>query len=43
MSPMKKSRLKNKANKVKDPTAIRNKKKRNYVVNLDKVAKLECF
>ena len=40
----KKSRLKNKTNKIKDPTDIRNlKKKRNYVANLDKVANLEYF
>ena len=41
---MKRSNLKNKANKTKDPTDIRNyKKQRNYVVNLNKEAKLEYF
>ena len=41
---MKRSRLKNKANKTKDPTDIRNyKKQRNHVVNLNKEAKLEYF
>ena len=39
---MKRSKLKNKANKTKDPTDIRNcKKQRNYVMN--KEAKLEYF
>ena len=41
---MKRSRVKNKANKIKDPTDIRNhQKQRNYVVNLNKAAKLEYF
>ena len=41
---MKRSRLKNKANKTKDPTDIRNyKKQRDYVVNLNKEAKFEYF
>ena len=41
---MKKSRLKNKENKTKDPTDIKNyKKQRNYVANLNKEAKLEYF
>ena len=41
---MKRSKLKNKANKTKDPTDIKNyKKQRNYVVNLNKEAKLEYF
>ena len=41
---MKRSKLKNKANKTKGPTDIRNyKKQRNYVVNLNKEAKLEYF
>ena len=41
---MKKSRLKNEANKTKDPADIRNyKNQRNYVVNLNKKAKLEYF
>ena len=41
---MKKSRLKTKANKTKDPTDIRNyKKQENYIVNLNKEAKLEYF
>ena len=41
---MKRSRLKNKANKGKDPTDIRNyKKQRYYVVNLNEEAKLEYF
>ena len=41
---MKRPKLKNKANKTKDPTDIRNyKKQRNYVVNLNKEAKLEYF
>ena len=41
---MKRSRLKNKANKTKDPTDIKNyKKQRNYVANLNKEAKLEYF
>ena len=39
---MKRSKLKNKANKTKDPTDIRNyKKQRNYVVNLNKEEKVE--
>ena len=41
---MKRSRLKNNANKTKGPTGIRNyRKQRNYVVNLKKAAKLEYF
>ena len=41
---MKRSRLKNKANKTKDPSDIKNyKKQRNYVANLNKEAKLEYF
>ena len=41
---MKRSRLKNKANKTKDPADIKNyKKQRNYVANLNKAAKLEYF
>ena len=41
---MKRSKLKNKAYKTKDPTDIRNyKKQRNYVVNLSKVAKFKYF
>ena len=41
---MKKSRLKNKANKTKDPTDNRNcKKQRHCIVNLNKEAKLEYF
>ena len=41
---MERLKLKNKANKAKDPTDIRNyKKQRNYVVNLNKEAKLEYF
>ena len=41
---MKKSRLKNEANKIQDPADIRNyKNQRNYVVNLNKQAKLEYF
>ena len=39
---MKRSRLKNKVNKTKDPTGIRNyKKQKNYVVNLNKDSKCE--
>ena len=38
---MKRSRLKNKVNKAKDPTDIRSCKKINRVVNLNKEAKLE--
>ena len=39
---MKRSRLKNKANKTKDPTDIKNyKKQRNYVANVNREAKLE--
>ena len=41
---MKRSTLKNKANKTKDPTDIKNyKKQQNYVANLNKEAKLEYF
>ena len=41
---MKRSRLKDKANKTKDPSDIKNyKKQRSYVVNLNKEAKLEYF
>ena len=41
---MKRSKLKNKANKTKLLTDIRNcKKQRNYVVNLNKNAKFEYF
>ena len=41
---MKRSRLKNKANKTKDPTDIKNYKiQRNYVANLNKEAKFEYF
>ena len=41
---IKRSRLKNKANKTKDPSDIKNyKKQRNYVANLNKEAKLEYF
>ena len=41
---IKRSRLKNKANKTKDPTDIKNyKKQRNYVANLNKDAKLKYF
>ena len=41
---MKRSKLKNKANKTKGPADIRNyKKQRNYFVNLNKEAKLEYF
>ena len=41
---MERSKLKNKANKTKEPTDIRNyKKQQNYVVNLNKEAKLEYF
>ena len=41
---MKRSRLKNKANKSKKPIDISNfKKQRNYVVNLNKQAKFEYF
>ena len=41
---MKRSRLKNKANKTKKPIDISNfKKQRNYVVNLNKQAKFEYF
>ena len=41
---MKRSKLKNKANKTKLPTDIRNyKKQQNCVVNLNKNAKLEYF
>ena len=41
---MKRSKLKNKANKTKNPSDIKNyKKQRNYVVQLNKNAKLEYF
>ena len=41
---MKRSRLKNKANKTKNPIDTSNfKKQRNYVVNLNKQAKFEYF
>ena len=41
---MKTSRLKYKTNKAKKPTDIRNfKRQRNYVVNLNKQAKIEYF
>ena len=41
---MKRSRLKNKANKTKDPTTLKTKKKqRDYVANLNKETKLEYF
>ena len=41
---MKRSRLKNKANKTKKSTDIRNLKKQpNYVVNMNKQAKIEFF
>ena len=41
---MKRSRLRKKANKIKDPTdIIKYKKQRNYVVNLNKEARLEYF
>ena len=41
---MKRSRLKNKATKTKKPTDITNQKKQcNYVVNLNKQAKIEFF
>ena len=41
---MKRSRLKNKANKTKKPSDIRNLKKQpNYVVNMNKQAKIEFF
>ena len=40
---MKRSRLKNKANKTKDPTGIRNHKNQRNIVNLNKEAKLEYF
>ena len=41
---MKRSRIKNKANKTKKPIDISNfKKQRNYVVNLNKQAKFEYF
>ena len=41
---MKRSSLKTKANKTKDPTDIRNKKKQdNYIANLKEEAKLEYF
>ena len=41
---MKISRLRKKANKIKDPTdIIKYKKQRNYVVNLNKEARLEYF
>ena len=41
---MKRSKLKNKANKTKLPVGINNyKKKQNYVVNLNKSVKFEYF
>ena len=41
---MKRSRFKNKANKTKDSTDIRNyKKQQNFVVNINKEAKLKYF
>ena len=41
---MKRSRLKNKANKTKDPTDIKNyKRQQSYIANLNKEAKLEYF
>ena len=41
---MKRSRLKNKANKTKNPSDIKNyKKQRNYVVQLNKKVKLGYF
>ena len=41
---MKRSKLKNKDNKTKNPTDIKNyKKQRNYFVQLNKKAKLEYF
>ena len=41
---MKISRLRKKANKIKDPTdIIKYKKQRNYVVNLNKEVRLEYF
>ena len=41
---MKRSKLKNKENKIKDPTETRNyKKQQNYVVNLNKESKFEYF
>ena len=41
---MKRSSLKNKANRTKDPTDIKNyEKQRNYVANLNKQKKLEYF
>ena len=41
---MKQSRLKNKANKTKDPDSIRNYKKQHiHVANLNKEAKLQYF
>ena len=41
---MKRSKLKNKANKTKHPLDIMNyKKQRNYVTKLSKTEKLECF
>ena len=41
---MKRSKLKNKANKTKHPSDINNyKKQRNYVAQLNKNAKLEYF
>ena len=41
---MKRSRLKNKGNKTKDPTDIKNYKKQgNYFANLNKEAKFEYF
>ena len=41
---MKRSKLKNKANKTKNPSDIKNyKKQRDYVVQLNEKAKLEYF
>ena len=41
---MKKTKLENKANKTKNPSDIKNyKKQRNYVVQLNKKAKIEYF
>ena len=41
---MKRSKLKNKANKTKNPSDIKNyKKQRNYVVQLNKKTKLKYF
>ena len=40
---MKRSKLKNKANKTKNPLDMNYKKKHNYVIKLNKTAKLEYF